>query len=131
MTKQKDKHSSGQQDTKGKGFNNPFARLEGLRDALPSTKPQLRREDFPETPPPGGPERAVVRLETDRGGKEVTVVEGLGLPAAELQAWLQALQRGLACTGAVEGERLVLRGDQRFKLPDLLLRRGVQRVVHG
>lgn len=131
MTKQKDKHSTGQQDTKAKGFNNPFARLEALRDALPSTKPQLRQEDFPETPPPGGPERVVVRLETGRGGKEVTVVEGLGLPAAELQTWLQALQRGLACTGSVEGERLVLQGDQRFKLPDLLLRRGVQRVVHG
>jgi translation initiation factor 1 len=48
-----------------------------------------------------------------------------------LQEWLQALQRGLACTGTVEAERLVLRGDHRFKLPDLLLRRGVQRVVHG
>lgn len=131
MTKQKDKHSSGQQDSKEKGFNNPFARLQGMRDTLPSTKPQLRREDFPDTPPPGGPERVVVRLETDRAGKEVTVVEGLGLPATELQTWLQALQRGLACTGSLEGERLVLRGDHRFKLPDLLLRRGVKRVVHG
>jgi translation initiation factor 1 len=119
------------QDPKEKGFNNPFARLGELRDTLPSTKPQLRREDFPDAPPPGGPERAVVRLETDRAGKEVTVVEGLGLPAAGLREWLQALQRGLACTGMVEGERLVLRGDHRFKLPDLLLRRGVQRVVHG
>ncbi|WNG56203.1 translation initiation factor [Archangium gephyra] len=132
MTKQKDKHSSGQQDSKEKGINNPFARLQGLRDTLPSTKPQLRREDFPDTPPPGGPERVVVRLETDRAGKEVTVVEGLGLPATGLREWLEALQRGLACTGgAVEGDRLVLRGDHRFKLPDLLLRRGVQRVVHG
>jgi translation initiation factor 1 len=131
MTKQKDKHSSSQQKPETKGFNNPFARLEALRDALPSTKPQVRREDFPDTPPPGGPGRAVVRLETGRAGQEVTMVEGLGLPAAELQAWLQALQRGLACTGTVEGERLVLQGDQRFKLPDLLLRRGVQRVVHG
>jgi translation initiation factor 1 len=33
--------------------------------------------------------------------------------------------------GSVEGARLVLRGDHRFKLPDLLLRRGVKRVVHG
>ncbi|QRO00660.1 translation initiation factor [Archangium violaceum] len=120
MTKQKDK-----------GFNNPFARLEGLRDTLPSTKPQVRREDFPEEPPPQGPERAVVRLEAGRGDKEVTVVEGLGLPGAELEAWLQALQRGLACRGSVEGERLVLQGDHRFTLPDLLLRRGVKRVVHG
>jgi len=118
-------------DKDSKGFNNPFAKLEGLRDTLPSTKPQVRQEDFPDVPPPRGPERARVRLETGRGGEEVTVVEELGLPAAELQAWLQALQRGLACGGSVEAERLVLRGDHRFKLPDLLLRRGVKRVVHG
>jgi translation initiation factor 1 len=31
----------------------------------------------------------------------------------------------------VEGDRLVLQGDHRFKLPDLLLRRGVRRVVQG
>lgn len=131
MAKQKDKNPGGKQEPKTKGFNNPFARLEALRDALPSTKPQVSREDFPDEPPPEGPERVVVRLETGRGGQEMTVVEGLGLPAAEMQTWLQALQRGLACTGSVEGERLVLRGDHRFKLPDLLLRRGVKRVVHG
>jgi translation initiation factor 1 len=131
MAKQKDKTPGGGQEPKTKSFNNPFARLEALRDDLPSTKPQVSREDFPDEPPAQGPERAVVRLEVGRGGQEVTVVEGLGLPAAELQTWLQALQRGLACTGSVEGERLVLRGDHRFKLPDLLLRRGVKRVVHG
>jgi translation initiation factor 1 len=125
MTKPKDK------DAKGPFQNNPFARLEGLRDTLPSTKPQVRKEDFPDEPPPQGPERVVVRVEAGRGGEEVTVVEGLGLPEAGLREWLQALQRGLACTGSVEGERLVLRGDHRFKLPDLLLRRGVKRVVHG
>jgi translation initiation factor 1 len=126
-----DKGPEPRPDSKTRGFHNPFARLEALRDALPSTKPQVRREDFPDEPPAQGPERAVVRLEAGRGGQEVTVVEGLGLPAEELQAWLQALQRGLACTGSVEGERLVLRGDHRFKLPDLLLRRGVKRVVQG
>ena len=113
-----------------KGFHHPFARLEALRDTLPSKTPRLSAEDFPEQPPPGGPERALLRLETRREG-EVTVVEGLGLPEPQARVWLEALQRGLACTGAVEGERLVLRGDHRFKLPDLLLRRGVQRVVHG
>ena len=116
---------------KTKGFHNPFAKLGSLRDTLPSTTPELRAEDFPAQPPPTGPERARVRLETDREGREVTVVEELGLPEAEARAWLQALQRGLACTGAVEGGRLVLRGDHRFTLPDLLLRRGVKRVVHG
>ena len=45
--------------------------------------------------PPEGPERVVVRVEAGRGGEEVTVVEGLGLPEATLREWLQALQRGL------------------------------------
>ena len=114
-----------------KGFQQPFARLESLRATLPSNKPELRAEDFPAEPPPQGPERARLRLETDRDGQPVTVVEELGLPEAEALAWLQALQRGLACRGSVDGGRLVLRGDHRFTLPDLLLRRGVKRVVHG
>jgi translation initiation factor 1 len=116
-------------EDKTKGFHQPFARLGGLRDALPSTRPELRPEDFPATPPPEGPERVTLRRETGPRGEELTVVEGL--PAAELHVWLQALQRGLACSGTVEGDQLRLRGDHRFSLPDLLLRRGVKRVVQG
>jgi translation initiation factor 1 len=118
-------------DPKAKGpFHNPFAALAGQRDRLPGTRPQVRPEDFPLKPPEGGPERVVLKLET-RGGQEVTVVEGLGLPPAELQGWLEALQRGLACRGEVQGDALILRGDHRRTAPDLLLRRGVKRVGMG
>jgi translation initiation factor 1 len=110
--------------------HNPFAALAGKRDALPSTVPQVRPEDFPLTPPTHGPAQAVLRLE-ERGGQEVTRVEGLGLPPAELRAWLEALQRGLGCRGDVVGDALELRGDHRRTAPDLLLRRGVQRVRQG
>lgn len=114
------------------GFNNPFAALAGLREALPSKTPQLRAEDFPAEPPPEGPARAVVRLaRRERDGAEVTRVEELGLPREALESWCQALQRGLACRGTVEGEVLVLEGDQRRSVPELLLRRGVRRVVQG
>jgi len=111
-------------------FNNPFAALAAKKETLPGTKPQVRPEDFPSTPPAEGPERAVLKLE-ERGGQEVTVVEELGLSPPELQAWLEALQRGLACRGEVEGTTLVLRGDHRRTAPDLLLRRGVKRVRQG
>lgn len=118
-------------DPKAKGpFHNPFAALAAQRAALPSTVPQVRTEDFPLTPPAQGPERAVLRLE-QRGGQEVTVVDELGLPPPELKAWLEALQRGLGCRGEVDGTTLVLRGDHRRTAPDLLLRRGVQRVRQG
>ncbi|WP_163988237.1 translation initiation factor [Pyxidicoccus caerfyrddinensis] len=114
------------------GFNSPFAALAELREALPSKTPQLRAEDFPAEPPPDGPARARVRLaRRERDGAEVTRVEELGLPPDALEAWCQALQRGLACRGVVEGDALVLEGDQRRSVPDLLLRRGVRRVAQG
>jgi translation initiation factor 1 len=111
------------------GFNSPFASLASLREALPSKTPQLRAEDFPAEPPPDGPARAVVRLaRREKDGAEVTRVEELGLPPDALGAWAQALQRGLACRASVEADALVLEGDQRRAVPDLLLRRGVKRV---
>lgn len=108
-----------------KPFHNPFGALrEKLRDLPPG-----------EVPPPAkpkGPARAVVRMERKgRGGKEVTVVEQLELEPADLEAWLKALKNALGCGGAVEGGTLVLQGDQRKRLPDLLTSRGVRKVTIG
>jgi len=111
-------------------FHNPFAALSGQREVLPS-KP------LPATAPAKaqerkGPARAVVRMERKgRGGKEVTVVEQLGLRPAELEVWLKALKGSLGCGGVVEEEALVLQGDHRDRLPPLLEARGVRRVTVG
>jgi translation initiation factor 1 len=108
-----------------KPFNNPFASLKDKLGDLP-------RGPEPRTPERKGPARAVVRLERKgRGGKEVTVVEQLGLAGAQLDEWLQALKSGLGCGGSVEGDAIVLQGDQRKRLPRLLEERGVQRVTVG
>jgi translation initiation factor 1 len=108
-----------------KPFHNPFAELgQRLRD-LPRGPERAPEE-------PRGPARAVVRMERKgRGGKEVTVVEQLGLPPAQLDEWLKALKAALGCGGAVEGDVLVLQGDQRKRLPALLEKRGVRRVTIG
>jgi translation initiation factor 1 len=111
-------------------FHNPFAALAGKREELPS-KPvpaaaPARAEERK------GPARAVVRMERKgRGGKEVTVVEQLGLPPPEREVWLKALKGALGCGGAVEEETLVLQGDHRERLPALLEARGVRRVIVG
>lgn len=108
-------------------FHNPFAKLAPSRATLPSGP-----EPSPPAPGAAGPARAIVRMErTGRGGKEVTVVEGLALPEKELLGWLKALKQSLGCGGVVEEDRLVLQGDQRERLPALLQRRGVQRVTLG
>lgn len=109
-----------------KPFNNPFAALQTKRDELPAGPAPKEKA------PPPGPARAVVRLERKgRGGKEVTVVEKLELRPKELETWLKALKQALGCGGVVEGEALVLQGDQRERLPVLLEARGVQKVVRG
>jgi translation initiation factor 1 len=109
-----------------KPFHNPFA---GLRDKLG----ELPQGPAPREPdPPKGPARAVVRMERKgRSGKEVTLVEQLGLRPREREAWLKELKGALGCGGAVEGETLVLQGDQRKRLAALLAARGVRKVTVG
>jgi translation initiation factor 1 len=118
-------------------FHNPFAQLKQLRGDRPDAPPLA-----PAPPaPPAAPEpaqrstgpsipRAVVRLErTGRGGKEVTVIEHLAVPPMEREKWLKALKGALGCGGVVEGDALVLQGDQRTRVPKLLAARGVKKVT--
>ena len=117
-----------------KPFNSPFASLAPLRGSLP--EPQQPKPAAPaEKPLPPGVKpiaRAVVRMErSGRGGKEVTVVEQLTLSPSEREKWLKDLKASLGCGGVVEGDTLVLQGDHRKRIPELLTRRGVKRVTIG
>ncbi len=122
----KRKKSKQRVDTSAKGAltSSPFAGLADLRADLPAG-------DVEQTPPPSPetPRRAVVRFQRKgRGGKEVTLVEKLELTEDQRDAWLKELRRGLGCGGALEGEVLVLQGDQRERLPAMLRQRGVGKI---
>jgi translation initiation factor 1 len=107
----------------------PFAALEALRATLPPG-PAPR----PPAPAPGPvpPARAVVRMERKgRGGKEVTVIDKLGLRPAELETWCRDLKQALGCGGAVDGDLIVLQGDLRPRVPAVLAARGVAKVTIG
>jgi translation initiation factor 1 len=124
-----------------KPFHNPFAALAGMTGKggqpaatpPPSTTPTTTRaSDTAKPAAGGGPARAVVRLErSGRGGKEVTVIEQLGLSTAQREAWLKQLKAALGCGGSVEGDALVLQGDHRRRAPAWLTARGVRRVTLG
>jgi translation initiation factor 1 len=110
--------------------DSPFARLEALRDKLPEGTRPTANPTAPATPK--GPARAVVRMERkQRGGKEVTVVEKLALPAAELARWCRELKQALGCGGSVEGDTIMLQGDLRSRVERLLQDRGVGRITIG
>ncbi|MHB1845416.1 MAG: translation initiation factor [Deltaproteobacteria bacterium] len=109
-------------------FNNPFGALKALQGELPSREPAAPRA--PAGPPP--PARAVVRLERKgRRGKEVTVIEGLGLKPRELDLWLSELKRRLGCGGTLEGSALVVQGDSRERVRAFLEEKGVRRISVG
>jgi len=110
-------------------FNDPFARL---RERLP--EPPSGAGAGPTAPPPeaAAPARAVVRLERKgRGGKEATVIEKLALSPSALEGWANALKRALGCGGCVEGDALVVQGDQRERVARWLEARGVRKVVRA
>jgi translation initiation factor 1 len=109
--------------------DSPFAALEKLRNQLPvgEVAPTIAPAIKPE---PRGPARAVVRLEKkQRRGKEVTVVDKLGLLPHELETWCKQLKQTLGCGGTVEGDAIMLQGDFRARLPDVLTKLGVRKIT--
>jgi translation initiation factor 1 len=103
-----------------------FSALKALRDKLPAGPRSV--EPMPAADKPPG--RAVVRYERKhRGGKEVTLVEKLGLSADDLARWCRELKQALGCGGVVEQDAIVLQGDQRKRVPALLEKRGVAKVT--
>jgi translation initiation factor 1 len=108
-----------------------FAELDKLRGALPPG-PAAPKAPPPPKPAPKPPARAVVRMERKgRGGKEVTVVDKLGLAADELERWCRELKQALGCGGAVDGDLIVLQGDLRTRIAPVLEGKGVGRVTIG
>ncbi len=98
-------------------FNNPFA---ALSDELPAANPS--QKDTPGPAPAAArppykaakPRRPHVHQERKgRGGKTVTILGGLHLGEAELQALAQKLKKALGCGASVEGESIVLQGEQQ------------------
>ncbi len=117
------------QDRPQRPFNNPFG---GLAERLGIAQAPAAAPASPPAPVCKPPSRAVVRLERKgRGGKEATIVEKLALPPDELARWVSDLKAQLGCGGALEGETLVLQGDQRERLRALLEARGVRKVTLG
>jgi translation initiation factor 1 len=66
----------------------------------------------------------VGRETAGRGGKGVTVVTGLALPAAQLEALAGELKRACGAGGAVRNGKIEIQGEHRDRLVAELARRG-------
>jgi translation initiation factor 1 len=76
--------------------------------------------------------KIVVRHERKgHGGKTVTIVEGLRLPAAQLEAVARTLRKAFGCGSRVDDGRVVLQGDLTTAVAAWLRARGAARVTLG
>lgn len=109
-----------------------------LADAMPATP---ARRDPPPAPAPRSVRatpsmpaeaRIVVRRERKgHGGKSVTIAEGPGLVAHDLEALARAAARALGAGARVESGALVVQGEQTERLIAWLGARGIGSVVRG
>lgn len=73
-----------------------------------------------------------VRLERKgRGGKSVSVIEGILSPSAGKEALLKHLKSKLGTGGTIQGEAVEIQGDQRDRLVELLVELGYKAKKAG
>ena len=66
----------------------------------------------------------IAREKKGRGGKTVTVVSGVPLPAGELDKLARSLRKKCGCGGTVKDGMIELQGDRRDMLVEELTRAG-------
>jgi predicted translation initiation factor SUI1 len=105
----------------------PKATFRGVVIKQSSTLPAGKTHARPQTLAPvvtGEQKIRVSREVSGRGGKGVTVISGLALPAAELETLAGELKRACGAGGALREGRIEIQGEHRDRLVAELIKRG-------
>lgn len=65
-----------------------------------------------------------IRVEHRRYNKPATIIEGINPKNHDLHKLAKELKRKLACGGTVKDDKIILLGDHRATLPDILSKMG-------
>jgi len=125
-------------DTTGGGFGGTLGDLLRARGLAP-TGPAAPEPSPPPAADPGADLGAslatcsarITHSRRERGGKTVTLIDGLGGLGPALPDLLRDLRRALGCGGTLEAEQVVLQGDVRERARDFLVERGARAVRIG
>ncbi|MFU8805298.1 MAG: translation initiation factor [Bradymonadaceae bacterium] len=137
MSKKDRKKKKVSLEDEGHGFgHNPFAELFKNKEERSPSVPSPPQEEKAagkddEERPVGQLKKIVLRRERKgRGGKTVTLVEGLeGLDERGRDELAKRLRKALGCGTSVEGTKIVVQGDQSERLEGLLRDEGVKKIV--
>ncbi len=107
------------------GPPSPFAALRPLASSQP--------QPAPSTPPPaqGDTPVRVGRERKGRGGKTVSIISGVMSREAGRQALLKLLKNKLGTGGALEDDTIIIQGDHRERIVEILNELGYKAKVAG
>lgn len=109
---------------------NAFAALASLRGTLPEgTREEPAAAGSGDAP--FAAKLVIARERKGRGGKTATLVRGVTLTGAALETFARELRQALGTGGGVEGDAIVLAGDQSARAAQWLRERGATRIVIG
>lgn len=90
---------------------------------LPDAEPMAQAQDPAPSHSPSG--RIVITYERKgRGGKEVTIASGFELDHEELSQLASWLKQKLGAGGSARGGEILIQGDRRDRLAELLRQKG-------
>lgn len=113
-----------------KTADGPFAKLAGLRDGLP-VQPAVAAPPQPKVPPALAGKIVVRKERAGRGGKTVTLVEGIALQGDALQEFAREMKKALGCGATVEGAAIALQGEHEDRAKAYLEKKGAAKIVQG
>jgi translation initiation factor 1 len=107
------------------------SRLVYSTDASRSQKPQAAAAPAGPAPPPGA-QRVLVKIERKgRGGKSVTVVEGVMADRAKLDDLARQLKTACGSGGTLKEGRIEIQGEHRDRVMALLSQQGYRPKASG
>lgn len=116
--------------------NNPFANLDisniNLTDErlLPAQKPSIPLSQSSTSIPLKKGRVDLRREKAGRGGKTVTVLEGITNPD-DRRDLLKSLQKLCGCGGTIKGDAIEIQGDKRDEMEQALKDQGYRVVLSG
>lgn len=118
-----------------KPLANPFAGLAELRGVLPvgpAPEPPARGQPSVPKDPVARAAKLVLRRERKgHGGKLATRIEGLTSSEEESRSIAVEIRRAFGCGAAIDGDDIVVQGDQVDRLVVFLEGRGAKKIVVG
>lgn len=114
-------------------FNPAFAALAKLREGMgpaasqPAVEAPAPREEH-EARPKLGAKVVLQREKKGHGGKTVTRISGL---TANLEDLARTMKRSLGCGASVDGDTILLQGDQTARAAEWLVKNGAKQAIIG